>query len=158
MSTHTYPATGTHTITLHRILRCPPERVFRAFTTASAWAKWLPPHGFTAEVHQLEAQVGGRWRMSFVNHANGGQHSFGGEYLAIDAPHLLRYDSAFDDPGLPGRMVTTVRLSPSICGTELQVEQAGIPAMIPAAACHLGWQESLSLLAQLVEADIPAGQ
>lgn len=146
---------STHTITLHRVLRAPPDRVYRAFVTPKAMAKWLPPHGFTATVHQMDAQVGGSWRMSFTNFGSGNSHSFGGRYLDLVPGQLLRYTSVFDDPNLPGEMTTTVTLGTVFCGTELQAVQEGIPAVIPAAACYMGWQESLSLLALLVEPEIP---
>jgi uncharacterized protein YndB with AHSA1/START domain len=146
---------STHTVRFHRVLRAPAERVYRAFTDARAMAKWLPPHGFTATVHQMDAIVGGRWRMSFTNFSSGHSHAFGGQYLELRPGEALRYTSVFDDPNLPGEMVTAVQLKAVSCGTELQVEQSGIPAVIPPEACMLGWQESLTLLAQLVEAEIP---
>ena len=145
----------THTITLHRVLRAPPERVYRAFTTPAAMAKWLPPHGFTGTVHQMDAQVGGHWRMSFTNLGSGNSHSFGGRYVELVPGQLLKYTSVFDDPNLPGEMLTTITLQPVFCGTELQAVQQGIPAVIPPQACYMGWQESLLLLAQLVEPEIP---
>lgn len=146
---------STSTITLHRVLRAPPERVFRAFTTPAAMAKWLPPHGFTGTVHQMDAQVGGTWRMSFTNLGSGNSHSFGGRYLEVVPGQTLRYTSAFDDPNLPGEMLTTITLKAVFCGTELKAVQEGIPAVIPPEACYMGWQESLSLLALLVEPEIP---
>jgi len=146
---------STQTITLHRVLRAPPDRVYRAFITPQAMAKWLPPHGFTATVHQMDAQVGGSWRMSFTNFGSGNSLTFGGRYLDLVPGQLLRYTSVFDDPNLPGEMTTTVTLGAVFCGTELHAVQEGIPAVIPAAACHMGWQESLSLLALLVEPEIP---
>jgi uncharacterized protein YndB with AHSA1/START domain len=147
----------TNTITLHRIFRAPPERIYRAFVDGDAWAKWLPPHGFTAKVHHQDARVGGTWRMSFTNFSAGqGQgHSFGGEYLELVPHSKLVYTNVFDDPNLPGVMTTTVEMRPVMVGTEVRFTQAGIPAVIPVEACYLGWQESLTLLAQLVEADIP---
>jgi uncharacterized protein YndB with AHSA1/START domain len=145
------------TVRLHRVLRAPPERIYRAFLDAAAFSKWLPPNGFTATVHQLEAKVGGSWRMSFTNFSGGGSHSFGGKYLELVPGERLRYTSKFDDPGLPGEMTTTVTLAKTVVGTELNVVQEGIPDAIPAAACYLGWQESLVLLAKLVEPEIPAG-
>ena len=145
----------THTITLHRVLRAPPDRVYRAFITPAAMAKWLPPHGFTGTVHQMDAQVGGSWRMSFTNLSSGNGHSFGGRYVELVPGQLLKYTSVFDDPNLPGEMLTTITLQPVFCGTELQAVQQGIPAVIPPQACYLGWQESLLLLAQLVEPEIP---
>jgi uncharacterized protein YndB with AHSA1/START domain len=147
---------ATGTIHLHRVLRAPPERIYRAFLDAAAMAKWLPPHGFTGTVHELDARVGGRYRMSFTNFATGHGHSFGGEYLELVPHERIRHTDRFDDPNLPGQMVTTITLQPASCGTELSIEQTGIPEVIPTEACYLGWQESLLLLAQLVEADIPA--
>lgn len=146
-----------HTIHLHRVIKAPPERLFRAFTDPLAMNKWLPPHGFVGEVHELDARVGGRWRMSFTNFAGQAVHSFGGEYLDVTPGALLRYSSAFDDANLPGQMITTVVFKAVFCGTEMSVTQEGIPDMIPPEACHLGWQESLQLLMQLVEPDIPNG-
>ncbi len=145
------------TVTLHRVLRCPPERVYRAFTTAAAMTKWLPPHGFVGEVHEMDPRVGGRWRMSFIHLGSGHRHSFGGRYLETQPGQRLRYNAAFDDPSLPGEMTTTVTLTAVSCGTELHVVQDGIPEVIPVEQCCLGWQESLTLLAQLVEAEIPMG-
>lgn len=144
-----------HTIHLHRVIKAPPERLFRAFTDPLAMNKWLPPHGFVGEVHEMDARVGGRWRMSFTNFAGQAVHSFGGEYLEVAAGARLRYSSEFDDVNLPGQMITTVIFKAVFCGTELSVTQEGIPDMIPPEACHLGWQESLQLLTQLVEPDIP---
>lgn len=146
---------STHTVRLHRVLRSTPERVYRAFLTPAALAKWLPPHGFTATVHELDAREGGRFRMSFTNFSSGNAHSFGGEYRELVENQRLRYTDVFDDPNLRGEMTTTVDLRPVSCGVELHVVQEGIPAMIPNEACYLGWQESLQLLAQLVEPDIP---
>jgi uncharacterized protein YndB with AHSA1/START domain len=145
---------ATNTVRLHRVLRCPPERVFRAFTDPAAMAKWLPPHGFTGTVHQMDAKVAGTWRMSFTNLTTGGSHSFGGKYLELVPAERLRYTSVFDDPNLPGEMLTTVTLAAVSCGTEMNVVQEGIPAVIPAEQCYLGWQQSLMLLTQLVEAEI----
>ena len=144
----------TGTVRLHRVLRAPPERVYRAFLDADAMAKWLPPNGFTGKVHRMDARVGGRFQMSFTNFTTGQAHSFGGEYLELVPNERLRYTDRFDDPGLPGEMQATVTLRPVSCGTELSVVQEGIPEMIPLEACYLGWQESLVLLAQLVEAEI----
>lgn len=144
----------THTITLHRVIRSTPDRIYRAFLTAEAWAKWLPPHGFTATVHLLEPRVGGRYRMSFTNLTTGHGHAFGGEYLALIPDQKLQYTAEFDDPNLPGQMQTTVTLKPVSCGVEVHIEQAGIPGVIPPEACHLGWQESLQLLTLLVEPEI----
>jgi uncharacterized protein YndB with AHSA1/START domain len=145
-----------NTIRLHRVLRAPPERIYRAFLDPQALVKWLPPHGFTAEVHHLDARVGGSYTMSFTNFSNGQSHSFGGKYLELVPPTRLCHTDRFDDPNLPGQMQTTIELKAVFCGTELSVVQEGIPEMIPPEACYLGWQESLVLLAQLVEAEIPA--
>jgi uncharacterized protein YndB with AHSA1/START domain len=145
---------ATHTIHLHRVIRAVPERIYRAFLDADAMAKWLPPNGFTGRVHQLDAKVGGHYRMSFTNFTTGHSHSFGGEYLELVPHERIRYTGVFDDPNLPGTMQTTVTLRPVFCGTELNVVQEGIPEVIPPAACHLGWQESLALFVLLVEAEI----
>lgn len=145
---------STQTVRLHRVLRAPPERVYRAFLDADAMTKWLPPHGFTGKVYELDARVGGRYRMSFTNFTTGGSHAFGGEYLELVPHSRIRYNGVFDDPNLPGQMQTTVSLRAVFCGTELHVVQEGIPEVIPAEACYLGWQESLTLLTQLVEAEI----
>lgn len=143
------------TIHLARVLRAPPERVYRAFTDAAAQAKWLPPYGYTCTVHAFDARVGGRFKMSFTHFGKGQSHSFGGEYLELVPAERLRYSDTFDDANLPGVMVTTVQLRAVLCGTELRIEQAGIPDAIPAEMCHLGWQESLAQLALLVEPEIP---
>jgi uncharacterized protein YndB with AHSA1/START domain len=143
-----------NTVRLHRVLRAPPERIYRAFLDPDAMAKWLPPHGFTGKVHELDARVGGRYRMSFTNLTTGQGHSFGGEYLELVPNERIRHTDEFDDPNLPGTMQVTVSLRPVSCGTELNIVQEGIPEMIPLEACYLGWQESLALLAQLVEAEI----
>ncbi len=145
---------STHTVHLHRVLRATPERVYRAFLDADAWAKWLPPHGFTAKVHQMAPHVGGRYRMSFTNLTTGHSHTFGGEYLELIPGQKLRYTAVFEDANLPGTMQTTVTITPVSCGVSLDVVQEGIPAMIPSEACHLGWQESLQLLTLLVEPEI----
>lgn len=145
----------TNSIRLHRVLRAPAERIYRAFLDAEAMIKWLPPHGFTGKVHQLEAKVGGHYKMSFTNFSSGQSHSFGGEYLELVPHERIRHTDQFDDPNLPGTMETTIQLKTVFCGTEVQIVQAGIPAAIPPEACYLGWQESLMLLAQLVEAEIP---
>lgn len=143
------------TVRLHRVLRATPERVYRAFLEPDAMAKWLPPHGFTGKVHHLDATVGGSYRMSFTNFSNGRSHTFGGEYLEL-VPHTrLRYTDRFDDVSLPGEMTTTISLAQVSCGTELNIVQEGIPEAIPPEACYLGWQESLMLLAKLVEAQVP---
>jgi uncharacterized protein YndB with AHSA1/START domain len=146
---------STHTIRLHRVFRAPPELVYRAFLDPQALMKWLPPHGFTGTVHAQDARVGGTYRMSFTNHSTGHSHGWTGEYLELTPPERLRYTAKFDDPNLPGVMTTTVTLRKVLGGTELNVVQEGVPAMIPAEMCYRGWQESLSLLAQLVEAQIP---
>ena len=145
---------STHTVRLHRVLRATPERVYRAFLDAAAMSKWLPPHGFTCKVHEMDAKVGGTYRMSFTNFTTGDGHSFGGEYLELVPNELIRYTARFDDPNLPGTMQTTVSLRQLSCGTELNVVQEGIPSVIPNEGCYLGWQESLSLLTLLVEPEI----
>jgi len=137
------------------VLRATPERIYRAFLDADAMAKWLPPNGFTGKVHHMDAKVGGTFRMSFTNFTTGKSHSFGGTYLELKPNELLRYTDKFDDPNLPGEMVTTIGIRPVFCGAELTATQEGIPEMIPVEACYLGWQESLTLLAKLVEAEIP---
>lgn len=145
----------TGTVELHRVLRAPPERVYRAFLEAHALAKWLPPFGYSGQVHQLDARVGGLWRMSFTHFGSGQVHSFGGQYLVLQPGQTLRYTSRFDDANLPGEMVTTITLRAVACGTDFSARQEGIPAVIPVEMCHLGWQESLIQLAQLVEPEIP---
>jgi uncharacterized protein YndB with AHSA1/START domain len=144
-----------NTIRLHRVLRATPERVYRAFLNPDAMAKWLPPNGFTGKVHQLDAREGGTHRMSFTNFTTGKSHSFGGRYLELKPHERIRYSDSFDDPNLPGEMHISVTLKKVAVGTELNVVQEGVPEVIPAEACYLGWQESLTLLAQLVEAEIP---
>lgn len=146
---------NTSTIRLHRVLQAPPERVYKAFVDAGAMCKWLPPNGFTCQVHHLDAKVGGTYKMSFTNFNSGNSHSFGGEYLELTPNERLRYSDKFDDPNLPGEMTTTVTLKKVSVGTELNIVQEGVPAVIPAEACYLGWQESLALLKLLVEAEIP---
>ena len=146
---------ASNTVRLHRVLRAPPERVYRAFLDPHAMAKWLPPHGFTGQVHRMDAEVGGQWRMSFTNFGGRGSHSFGGKYLELVPGEKLRYSSVFDDPNLRGEMMTTVTLKKVLVGTEMNVVQEGIPDVIPVEACYLGWQESLVLLAKLVEPEIP---
>jgi uncharacterized protein YndB with AHSA1/START domain len=143
------------TVRLHRILKAPPERVYRAFLDADANAKWLPPNGFTCKVHQLDARVGGTYRMSFSNFTTGSGHSFGGEYLELVPNERIRHTDKFEDAHLPGAMVTTIVLKKVLCGTELTVTQEGIPDPIPTEMCYLGWQESLVQLAKLVEPEIP---
>lgn len=145
----------TNTIRLHRVLRATPEKVYRAFLDIDAMAKWLPPYGFTGKVHQLDATVGGSHKISFTNFTTGQSHSFGGEYLELVPHERIRYTDRFDDPNLPGEMQVTVTLRKVSVGTELRIEQEGLPNVIPFENCYLGWQESLSLLAQLVEAEIP---
>lgn len=149
---------NTNTVRLHRVLRATPERVYRAFLDADAFVKWLPPHGFTGKVHHFDPKVGGGYKMSFTNFSTGNGHSFGGTYLELQPNERLRYTARFDDPNLPGEMQTTVVLRKIFCGTELNITQEGIPAMIPVEACYMGWQESLTLLAQLVDPEIPDGQ
>lgn len=145
-----------NTVQLHRVVRSTTDRIYRAFLDADAWSKWLPPHGFTGKVHLLEPHVGGKYSMSFTNFTTGHSHSFGGEYLELVPNQKLRYTASFDDPNLPGRMQTTVLLKEVSCGVELNIVQEGIPGIIPTEACYLGWQESLQLLAQLVEPEIRA--
>lgn len=146
---------ATHVIRLHRVIKATPGRVYRAFLDADALVKWLPPNGFTGKVHHLEAKVGGTYKMSFTNFNSGQVHSFGGEYVELVPHELIRYTDTFDDPDLPGVMQTTVTLREVFCGVELSVVQEGIPGIIPPEACYLGWQESLVLLARLVEPEIP---
>ena len=143
-----------NTVRLHRVLATKPEKVYRAFLDADALAKWLPPNGFTCKVAHFEGKVGGTFRMSFTNFTTGNSHSFGGEYLELVPHSRIRYTDRFDDPNLPGEMVTTIDLRPVSCGVEIHIVQEGIPEAIPVESCYLGWQESLTLLAQLVEADI----
>lgn len=147
----------TGTVRLHRVLKAPPMRIYRAFIEADALAKWLPPHGFTCQVEQLEARVGGHFRMAFTQFGNGHSHAFGGEYLELEPGKRIRYTDSFDDPNLPGVMHVTVILTGVVCGTELVILQEGIPAAIPVEMCYLGWQESLAQLAALVEPEIPPG-
>lgn len=146
---------SSNAVRLHRVLRSTPERVYRAFLDADAMVKWLPPNGFTGNVHHLEARVGGTYKMSFTNFTTGSSHSFGGTYLELKPNELIRHTDSFDNPSLPGEMITTIALMPVSCGTEVSITQEGVPAMIPVEACYLGWQESLTLLAKLVEAEIP---
>jgi uncharacterized protein YndB with AHSA1/START domain len=148
-------ATTTNTIRLHRVLRAAPERIDRAFLDADAMVKWLAPNGFTAKVLQMDARVGGSHRMSFTNFSTGKSHSFGGSYLELTPHERIRYTDKFDDPNLPGEMQTSITLTKVSCGTDLNIVQEGVPAVIPAEACYLGWQESLVLLAKLVEPEIP---
>ncbi|MEZ5405755.1 MAG: SRPBCC family protein [Verrucomicrobiia bacterium] len=150
MTTH-----STNTVRFHRVLRAKPERVYRAFIDPDAMVKWLPPHGFTGKIHHMDAKVGGSYKMHFTNFSTGKSHSFGGTYLELKPNELIRYTDKFDDPNLPGEMITTVSIKEVFCGTELNITQEGIPSIIPAEACYLGWQESLTLLTQLVEPEIP---
>jgi len=144
-----------NTVKLHRVLRAKPERVYKAFIDADAMAKWLPPNGFTGKVHEMDARVGGSYKMSFTNFSTGSSHSFGGEYLELVENERIRYTDKFDDPNMPGEMETIVELKAVMGGTELNVTQNGIPEMIPVEMCYLGWQESLAQLAKLVEPEIP---
>ena len=145
----------TGTVQLHRVLRAPPERVYRAFLDAGAMAKWIPPYGFTCTVHHMDAKVGGTFRMSFTNFTSGNAHSFGGEYLELIPHELIRYTDKFEDPNLPGQILVTVTLTKVSCGTEISIVQEGLPEVIPLEMCYLGWQESLAQLATLVEPEIP---
>ena len=144
-----------NTIRLHRVLKAPPERVYKAFLDPEAMSKWLPPNGFTGKVHEMQARVGGTYKMSFTNFSSGKSHAFGGKYIELVPSERLRYTDKFDDPNMPGEMITTVTLKKVFCGTDLTVVQEGVPEMIPPEACYLGWQESLTLLGKLVEAEIP---
>lgn len=149
--------TETSTIRLHRVLSAKPDRVYRAFIDADAMAKWLPPNGFTGKVHHMDARVGGGYKMSFTNFTTGTTHAFGGTFLDLRPNEYIRYTDKFDDPNLPGEMVTTVTLKAVSCGTEVNITQEGVPAIIPAEGCYQGWQESLILLAKLVDPEIPDG-
>lgn len=151
----TMTAGNSNTVRLHRVLRAKPERVYRAFIDPDAMAKWLPPNGFTGKVHEMDAKVGGIYKMSFTNFSTGKSHSFGGKFLELTPHERIRYTDKFDDPNLPGEMITTISLKQISCGTELNITQEGIPAMIPVEFCCLGWQESLALLTKLVEPEIP---
>jgi uncharacterized protein YndB with AHSA1/START domain len=146
---------SSHTIRLHRVLRTSPDRVYRAFLEGDAMSKWLPPNGFTGKVHHQDVRPGGTFKMSFTNFTTGKSHSFGGEYLELTPHEKIRYTDRFDDPNLPGLIEVTVTFKKVSCGTEIDIVQTGVPAVIPAEACYLGWQESLILLAKLVEAEIP---
>ena len=146
-----------NTIRLHRVLRAPPERVYRAFLDPDAMVKWLPPNGFTGKMHHIDVRVGGSYKMSFTNFSTGSSHAFGGEYVELVPNERIRYTDQFDDPNLPGTLQVTISLQQVSCGTELNILQEGVPDVIPAEACYLGWQESLVLLAKLVEAEIPDG-
>jgi uncharacterized protein YndB with AHSA1/START domain len=146
---------STNTIRLHRVLRAPAERVYRAFLDPEAKVKWLPPHGFTGKIHEMDARVGGGYKMSFTNFSTGSSHTFGGTYVELIPNEKIRYTDKFDDPNLPGEMQVTITLKEVSCGTELDIVQEGVPAVIPAEACYMGWQESLLMLAMLVEPEIP---
>lgn len=148
-------STSTNTVRLHRVFAAKPEKVYRAFLDPAAMAKWLPPYGFTCTVHHLEPSVGGTFKMSFANFTTGNEHSFGGEYLELVPNELLRYTDRFDDPNLPGTLHVTIALKAVSVGTEVNIEQSGVPAVIPVEACYIGWQQSLAQLAQLVEPDNP---
>jgi uncharacterized protein YndB with AHSA1/START domain len=150
-------ANAPSTVRLHRVLRASPDRVYRAFLDPDAMVKWLPPHGFTGKVHHMDARAGGGYRMSFTNFGTGKSHAFGGKYEELKPNELIRYTDQFDDPNLPGEMQVTIALRPVMCGTDLSIVQEGIPPAIPVEFCYLGWQESLTLLSQLVEPDIPDG-
>ena len=145
----------TGTVRFHRVLKTKPEKVYRAFLEPAAMAKWLPPYGFTCAVHHMDAKVGGTFKMSFMNFSTGNGHSFGGEYQQLIPGEFIQYTDRFDDPNLPGEMVVKVTLKAVVCGTEINIEQSGIPELIPVEMCYLGWQESLAQLANLVEPDIP---
>ena len=146
---------STNNVSLHRVVKASPEKVYRAFTEASAMATWLPPYGFTCTVHEMSVKTGGTYKMSFQNFSTGHSHSFGGKYVEVKPNEFLKYTDKFDDPNLPGEMTTTVSLRKTMAGTELKVTQEGIPAMIPAEMCYLGWQDSLDKLMKLVEPEIP---
>ena len=148
---------STGTVRLHRVFKAPPERVYKAFLNPEAMAKWLPPHGFTGKVHSIDARVGGGYKMSFTNFSTGKSHSFGGTYVELTPHERIRYTDKFDDPNMPGEMNVTITLRQVLCGTELNIVQEGIPAAIPVEFCYLGWQESLHLLAHVVEPQIPDG-
>ena len=150
-------ADSTNTVRLHRVLRAPPERVYKAFLDAEAMAKWLPPHGFTGKVHHIDPRVGGGYQMSFTNFSTGKSHSFGGRYVELTPHERIRYTDKFDDPGLPGEMNVSITLRKVLCGTELSIVQEGLPPAIPVEFCYAGWQESLALLALLVDPEIPDG-
>jgi uncharacterized protein YndB with AHSA1/START domain len=150
-------SSSTGTVRLHRVLRAPAERVYRAFLDPDAMAKWLPPHGFTGKVHEMDARVGGTYKMSFTNFSSGSSHSFGGTYTELTPHERISYTDRFDDPGMPGEMHNTISLRAVSVGCEVNIVQEGIPAVIPVEMCYLGWQESLLLLAQLVEPEIPDG-
>lgn len=147
----------TGTVRHHRVFKAPPERIYRAFLDPDAMVKWLPPHGFTAKMHSMDARVGGGYKMSFTNFGTGSSHSFSAKYIELTPNERIRHSDQFDDPNLPGEMLVTISLKPVICGTDVQIVQEGIPAQIPVEFCYLGWQESLALLAHVVEPEIPDG-
>lgn len=151
------PSAPGNTVTLHRVLRASAERIYRAFLDPDAMVKWLPPHGFTGQVHEMDARVGGGYRMSFTNFGTGKSHSFGGAYVELTPHERIRYTDRFDDPNLPGNMQVTVTFRPVACGTDVTIVQEGVPEAIPVEFCYVGWQESLAMLAQLVEPNIPDG-
>jgi uncharacterized protein YndB with AHSA1/START domain len=151
-------ADSSNTVRLHRVLRATPDRVYRAFLDPDAMVKWLPPHGFTGKIHEMEARVGGGYRMSFTNFGTGKSHSFRAKYIELTKNVRIRHTDQFDDPNLPGEMQVTISLQQVACGTDLTIVQEGIPSVIPVEFCYLGWQESLTLLAQLVEPEIPDGE
>ncbi|MEZ5727328.1 MAG: SRPBCC family protein [Burkholderiaceae bacterium] len=155
MNQENHSADGTGTVRLHRVLRAPPERVYKAFIDKPALERWVPPYGFTGTIHEIDVRVGGGYRMSFTNFGTGNGHSFTVKFVELVPNRRIRHTDRFDDANLPGEMRVTVDLVPVVCGTELLIEQAGIPAVIPVAMCYLGWQESLEQLARLVEPDIP---
>jgi uncharacterized protein YndB with AHSA1/START domain len=150
-------SSGSNTVRLHRVLRAPAERVYRAFLDPDAMTKWLPPYGFLGKVHEMDARIGGGYRMSFTNFGTGKTHSFRGTYVELTPHETIRYTDKFDDPNLPGEMQVTIQLRKVLCGTQLEIVQEGIPSAIPVELCYLGWQESLALLAHLVEPEIPDG-
>lgn len=150
-------SSGSNTVRLHRVLRAPAERVYRAFLDPDAMTKWLPPHGFLGKVHEMDARIGGGYRMSFTNFGTGKAHSFRGTYVELTPHATIRYTDKFDDPNLPGEMQVTIKLRKVLCGTELEIVQEGLPSAIPVELCYLGWQESLALLAHVVEPEIPDG-
>lgn len=146
---------STNTVTLHRIIKATPQKIYRAFTDAHALSFWLPPYGFLALVHEMDVRVGGSYKMSFINFSTGNSHSFGGKYLELKPGEFLKHTDVFDDPNLPGEMITSISFNKVSCGTELKIVQTGIPGIIPTEMCYLGWQESLEKLAKLVEPEIP---
>ena len=150
-------ADQTGTVNLHRVFKCSPEKLYKAFIDPDAMAKWLPPHGFTGKVHEMDARPGGTYRMSFTNFSTGKSHSFGGRFIELKPGELLRYTDVFEDPSMPGEIQVTVKLRKVLCGTEVEITQAGLPPQIPVEFCYLGWQESLHLLSHVVDPEIPDG-